>query len=142
MCISPVCTRTPRREKLHTYYDVNSAQFVYFTAYIYQLIISSPTENLPCIEFVVACLYLLWSAQPSEVFCSGDLLRAVTLAAIFNDSKEFVDRPLRANPMTVLQAFQAIPQDDATAVRQFVLNWTEEAGLDLVKWVPPDWVER
>ena len=76
------------------------------------------------------------------MFCSGDLLRAVTLAAIFNDSKEFVDRPLRANPTTVLQAFQAIPQDDATAVRQFVLNWTEEAGSDLVKWVPPDWVER
>ena len=76
------------------------------------------------------------------MFCSGDLLRAVKLAAIFNDSKEFVDRPLRANPTTVLQAFQAIPPDDATAVRKFVLNWTEEAGSDLVKWVPPDWVER
>ena len=76
------------------------------------------------------------------MFCSGDLLRAVKLAAIFNDSKEFVDRPLRANPMTVLQAFQAISPNDAIAVRQFVLNWTEEAGSDLVKWVPPDWVER
>lgn len=82
------------------------------------------------------------SALPSEVFCSGDLLRAVRLAAIFNDSKEFVDRPLRANSTTVLQAFQAIPPGDVTAVRQFVRNWTEEAGSDLIKWIPPDWVER
>jgi len=30
----------------------------------------------------------------------------------------------------------------STALKRFVLNWTEEAGSDLVKWVPPDWVER
>lgn len=135
VCMSPACKHIVWREKLHKLHAVNGTQFVYFTAYII-IFINFISRNPSCIEF--ACM----SALPSEVFCSGDLLRAVRLAAIFNDSKEFVDRPLRANSTTVLQAFQAIPPGDVTAVRQFVLNWTEEAGSDLIKWVPPDWVER
>ena len=63
-------------------------------------------------------------------------------ASIFNDSKEFVDRSLKADPAAVLQAYQAVSTGDTTALKIFVLNWTEEAGSDLVKWVPPDWVER
>lgn len=78
----------------------------------------------------------------SEIFCSSDLLKRVQTASIFNDSKEFVDRPLKADPATVLQAYQAVSTGDTTALKRFVLNWTEEAGSDLVKWVPPDWVER
>ena len=78
----------------------------------------------------------------SEIFCSSDLLKRVQTAAIFNDSKEFVDRPLKADPAAILQAYQAVPASDITTLKEFVLNWTEEAGSDIAKWAPPDWVER
>ena len=38
-----------------------------------------------------------------QVFCEGDLLDAVQMAGIFEDSKEFVDMPLRFDPEYVLE---------------------------------------
>ena len=34
----------------------------------------------------------------SEVYCGGDLLREVQTSLVFNDSKEFVDMPMKADP--------------------------------------------
>lgn len=45
--------------------------------------------------------------QPSQVFCEGDLLDAVQMAGIFEDSKEFVDMPLRFDPEYVLEVRDA-----------------------------------
>lgn len=79
----------------------------------------------------------------SPIFCHGPLLAAIQNASIFNDSKEFVDRPLIASPATILAAFENLPdQNNVTLLREFVYNWTLEAGTDLEKWEPTDWVPR
>ena len=77
----------------------------------------------------------------SAIFCSGDLLDRVQREAIFNDSKEYVDRPLKSDPSTILQAFSNISDNSSSTLKSFVLNWTNEAGTDLQGWVPVDWVE-
>ena len=64
-------------------------------------------------------------------------------AAIFPDSKEFVDRPLSANVSEVLAAFSDIPPNETMSVLgAFVANWTLDAGSDLEQWTPEDWVQR
>ena len=79
----------------------------------------------------------------SPIFCYGDLLATIQNASIFNDSKEFVDRPLVADPETVLEAFANLSDPtNVTLLRQFVEEWTVDAGSDLMSWEPPDWVER
>ena len=69
----------------------------------------------------------------------------VQTAGVFDDSKEFVDRPLKASPEDVLAAFEELLNETnaTTAVlTSFVRNWTDEAGSDLLPWQPTDWVER
>ena len=89
---------------------------------------------------------LRFHALPSSpVFCYGDLLGTVQNASVFNDSKEFVDRPLIAEPGTVLEAFDnltASERRNTTLLKQFVEQWTQEAGSDLQDWAPSDWMER
>ena len=82
-------------------------------------------------------------SPPSPVFCYGQLLASIQNASIFNDSKEFVDRPLTASPDTILNAFNQLPDPhNITALREFVKQWTLEAGSDLETWTPPDWTQR
>ena len=38
-----------------------------------------------------------------QVFCEGDLLDAVQTTGIFQDSKEFVDMPMRQDPEVILE---------------------------------------
>ena len=79
----------------------------------------------------------------SEVYCRGDLLHTIQTSGIFTDSKEFVDRPLKADPATVLDAFRNLPdQYSNTSLLQFVEQWTENVTADFVPWEPPDWVEK
>lgn len=78
----------------------------------------------------------------SEVFCRGPLLDTIQTSAVFNDSKDFVDRPLRADPRTVLEAFHNLTDNSTAALTAFVEEWTEGAGQDVMSWIPPDWVER
>jgi alpha,alpha-trehalase len=42
------------------------------------------------------------------VYCHGDILEAVQLSGIFNDSKTFVDMPMKEDPEVVNAAFQAL----------------------------------
>jgi len=48
-----------------------------------------------------------------------------------------------ADTETVLEAFANLPDPtNVTLLRQFVEEWTVDAGSDLMSWEPPDWVER
>ena len=79
----------------------------------------------------------------SPIYCYGDLLDAVQRAEIFRDSKEFVDRPLVANASQVLEAFSDLPANvSKSELRDFVLNWTRDAGSDIETWTPGDWIQR
>lgn len=87
------------------------------------------------------------AGDPCDVFCRGPLLEAVQLAdggkGLFNDSKQFVDMPLKSAPAAVLQAFHALPgapSPTAAVLRAFVAQHFAPAGSDLIAWTPPDWV--
>jgi alpha,alpha-trehalase len=75
------------------------------------------------------------------VFCNGTILDKVQNARIFNDSKTFVDMPLKYNVDVVLKSFAKINSSNASELRQFVDEYFYPPGSDLVEWIPPDWNE-
>ncbi|KAK3875604.1 hypothetical protein Pcinc_019530 [Petrolisthes cinctipes] len=44
----------------------------------------------------------------SEIYCHGELLKTVQMAELHNDSKYFVDMPLKNSPNDTLRAFQEL----------------------------------
>jgi len=74
-----------------------------------------------------------------SVYCDGPILKHVQLAAIFNDSKTFVDMPMIYEPETTLDAFNKIADPtNKTALINFLNSYFLEAGSDLVSWIPTD----
>lgn len=79
----------------------------------------------------------------SPVFCSDQLLDLVQQSGIFNDSKEFVDRPLLEPSDVVLErVFRAYKVGGVRALGQEILDLTSLPGSDLLEWEPPDWTPR
>jgi alpha,alpha-trehalase len=85
------------------------------------------------------------SACQSQIYCEGPILHAVQMADIFNDSKVFVDLPLKFPPDIVLSNFAALNWNSSTSPRtdllQFVTGNFGPIGSDLLRWTPPDWEE-
>jgi len=78
-----------------------------------------------------------------RVFCEGPLLDAVQRAGLFEDSKTFVDRPLKMEPEQVLEAFSALEnRNDQNALRAFVESHFDEEGHELLPWTPTDYQEE
>eukprot|EP00927_Polykrikos_kofoidii_P016530 TRINITY_DN17483_c0_g1_i2.p1 TRINITY_DN17483_c0_g1~~TRINITY_DN17483_c0_g1_i2.p1 ORF type:complete len:608 (+),score=108.87 TRINITY_DN17483_c0_g1_i2:174-1997(+) len=81
-------------------------------------------------------------ARAADVYCSGKLLDAVQRACIFDDSKHFVDMPMRFDPEEVLAAYEALLADDSepsvTALRAFVEAHFDEPGAELLPYTPTD----
>jgi len=81
-----------------------------------------------------------------SVFCSGPILAAVQTAnpPLFNDSKTFVDMPLRVDPEEALAAFDALPATNGAVSRDDLVGFVDAyfvaAGSDLVAATPADWV--
>eukprot|EP00052_Salpingoeca_macrocollata_P015309 m.121867 g.121867 ORF g.121867 m.121867 type:complete len:613 (-) comp19643_c0_seq2:221-2059(-) len=76
----------------------------------------------------------------SPIYCWGDLLQTVQLSGLFQDSKTFVDMPLRFTVNDTLRNFSALP---STPTLQELRNFVDEhflpAGSDLDVWTPDDW---
>eukprot|EP00927_Polykrikos_kofoidii_P001066 TRINITY_DN10387_c0_g1_i1.p1 TRINITY_DN10387_c0_g1~~TRINITY_DN10387_c0_g1_i1.p1 ORF type:complete len:660 (+),score=114.29 TRINITY_DN10387_c0_g1_i1:97-1980(+) len=81
-------------------------------------------------------------ARAADIYCSGKLLDAVQRAGIFNDSKHFVDMPMRSDPEEVLAAFDELlaksKQPDAGSLRAFVEAHFDEPGAELVPHTAAD----
>ncbi|KAG9273318.1 trehalase [Astyanax mexicanus] len=84
----------------------------------------------------------------SEIYCTGELLRQVQSAKLFNDNKAFVDMKLTAAPELVLEAFsnltqkfpgQAVPTPE---LKVFVETYFAGDGKEFEPWTPPDWHEK
>ena len=81
----------------------------------------------------------------SEVYCYGPLLETVQGADLYNDSKTFVDKPMRFDPAEVLNAFglsNLTTNSTKDEVRAFVEQYFLETGSELLQWTPSDWTER
>jgi alpha,alpha-trehalase len=73
------------------------------------------------------------------VYCEGDILHYVQISGIFNDSKTFVDMPMRVDPEEVTAAFADVTNPyDIVLLQSFLNQYFYEAGSDLDEWVPTD----
>ncbi len=84
------------------------------------------------------------AARACAVFCEGELLDAVQTAGIFEDSKEFVDMPMRVDPEVILDKFAALPPEarhDRQALTEFINAHFWPPGSELVALAPQDFTE-
>lgn len=78
-------------------------------------------------------------ARACKIFCEGDVLHYVQLSGIFNDSKTFVDMPMKVDPEVILDAFNLLPNYDNTTILNFVNTYFLPTGSDLNNWIPNDY---
>lgn len=80
------------------------------------------------------------------IYCSGKLLEAVNILSIYEDSKTFVDMPMKLSPNETLQAFnERFGNIDASAIKKealatFLNDYFTEPGTELEQCLPSDWV--
>ncbi|XP_055328864.1 trehalase-like [Paramacrobiotus metropolitanus] len=97
-----------------------------FTKNAVEPVAASASESLPC---------------DSPVFCHGSLLQTVQMMRLFNDSKSFVDLPLRYPVNKTLTDFAALGDPaylNATTVRNFVESYFDPLDSDLEVHTPSD----
>lgn len=78
------------------------------------------------------------------VYCEGPLLMSVQLSGIFNDSKTFVDMPMKYDPEEIMDAFYNLssPNDPAVLLQFVDDHFLPPAGSDLTEWVPSDFTDN
>jgi alpha,alpha-trehalase len=97
---------------------------------------------------VVLCLCLStvfaeFERCQSPIYCQGPFLAKMQDSQVSNDSKHFVDRPLRAPIAEVLNAFNLIPSGSPPSVyKQFADQWMYPSGYEVSALMPTDWVEH
>ncbi|XP_062860598.1 trehalase [Trichomycterus rosablanca] len=84
----------------------------------------------------------------SKIYCTGELLRQVQMAKLFDDNKAFVDMKLTAAPDVVVDIFsnltKSFPNETVplSELRVFVSNYFVNNGKEFEPWSPPDWPDK
>lgn len=74
--------------------------------------------------------------------CQGRILATIQVSGVFNDSKTFVDMPMRLPPDDIRKQFNALPDHTPAHLRAFVLSNFAPAGSDLTYWTPEDYKDE
>merc|ERR1719369_631921 len=79
-----------------------------------------------------------------QVFCKpGEgILHEVQMNKIFNDSKTYVDMPMKSNTETVLSNFKKLPDYSKATLEEFLKENFDAEGTELEKLQPDDWKEN
>lgn len=77
-------------------------------------------------------------SKAANIYCRGDILHVVMMLSLYNDSKTFVDKPLKKNPNEVIDDFhkrfpKKITEDDREKMEQFIKDNYEAEGEELNK---------
>ena len=75
---------------------------------------------------------------PSLSFFFLGGLDTIQRSGIFNDSKTYVDHPLRFDPRTVLTDFDNLPDHSQNTLSDFLSRNFALPGSDLINWTPAD----
>ncbi|KAJ8280272.1 hypothetical protein GJAV_G00052590 [Gymnothorax javanicus] len=84
----------------------------------------------------------------SEIYCTGELLRVVQTAKLFDDDKYFVDMKLKVAPDEVMSAFKNLTLGSTNGtlkpsqIQGFLDSFFEEPGKEFEQWTPPDWHDK
>ncbi|KAK5969294.1 Trehalase, partial [Trichostrongylus colubriformis] len=85
------------------------------------------------------------NSNNSYIYCNGTLLMAVNFHELYNDSKTFVDMPMRYDPEYVMKQFNAefhnisIEKINKTKLKTFVDEHFKPAGSEMMSCTPMDW---
>lgn len=104
------------------------------------------------VYFLIVCVLRVSSTQPENqsvyqqdldracsIYCTGDVLSTIQLSGIYNDSKTFVDMPMKFDPEDVQINFNSIVNKSDTAqLMQFMDENFFPVGSDLNEWIPSD----
>jgi alpha,alpha-trehalase len=73
------------------------------------------------------------------VYCEGDILNQIQMSGIFNDSKTFVDMPMRFDPEVIWVNFNQMTEINKETLKIFLEDNFLDAGSDSEKWIPTDY---
>ncbi|VDP06222.1 unnamed protein product [Heligmosomoides polygyrus] len=85
------------------------------------------------------------NSNNSFIYCNGTLLMAVNFHELYNDSKTFVDMPMKHDPEYVLEKFNVefgnvtIENIDKALLKAFVDDHFSPAGSEMLPCTPSDW---
>ena len=79
-----------------------------------------------------------------EIFCKPDegVLHEIQLAKIFEDSKTFVDMPMKFNKEKIVNNFKKLPDHSRATLETFVRENFDDEGTELESIQPSDWREN
>nr|XP_020840328.1 trehalase isoform X2 [Phascolarctos cinereus] len=80
----------------------------------------------------------------SQIYCTGELLRQVQMAKLYQDDKHFVDMPLTKDPDQVLSDFNELFNSSGGNIsrdllKTFVNEHFKDPGQEMETWIPEDW---
>ncbi|XP_036601060.1 trehalase [Trichosurus vulpecula] len=80
----------------------------------------------------------------SQIYCTGELLRQVQMAKLYQDDKHFVDMPLTKAPDQVLSDFNELLNSSGGNISRdhlitFVNEHFQDPGQEMETWIPEDW---
>jgi alpha,alpha-trehalase len=82
----------------------------------------------------------LGSLCDSKIYCNGNLLHAIQMSFVFNDSKTFVDMPTKQSEENVIKNFAELgPNSSKGQIETFLSENFHEPGYDLIQTTPVDW---
>uniref|UniRef100_A0A914R527 Trehalase n=1 Tax=Panagrolaimus davidi TaxID=227884 RepID=A0A914R527_9BILA len=90
-------------------------------------------------------LYYVLSTFIFEIYCGGPIVATVNLHMLYNDSKVFVDKPLKYSPEVTLMAYKNLfghlqPKDiNPLDLIDFINDHFLPVGTDITVCVPDDW---
>ena len=103
------------------------------------------SKFFPAVLIVFVGMNLVAGAWPSyiseacSIYCYGPILETIQLSGIFNDSKTFVDMPMKFDPSQVQANFDALPNTDVATLQTFLDDNFDGPGSDVKSWLPTDY---
>ncbi|KAK6754172.1 hypothetical protein RB195_013276 [Necator americanus] len=85
------------------------------------------------------------NSNNSHIYCNSTLLMAVNYHELYNDSKTFVDMPMKNDPDYVLEKFNeefsniSVEAINRTKLQQFVDTYFSPPGSEMLPCTPEDW---
>ncbi|VDK53158.1 unnamed protein product, partial [Anisakis simplex] len=119
-----------------------------------EMLLVDPSVQLPSQEDILSDRYEspefacdIHDSRNAAIYCQGDLLHAVMMMHLFNDSKTFVDKPLKMDPDQIVARFkerfsQSITKDHRDQVIDFVEEHFDVEGNEMEKCDLVDWQEQ
>ncbi|XP_014279134.1 trehalase isoform X2 [Halyomorpha halys] len=87
---------------------------------------------------------LMYQATRYDVFCRGHLLDVVQMAALYQDSKTFVDKKMKYPAAMILENFERFyDESEGIPERELIRGFVDsnfEVANELENYEPPDWV--